>query len=250
MSRGLQFDANYVFSKSIDVGSNAERVNGYEAAGGVAFNDQIINAWSPNQWRAVSDYDTTHQFNANWVAELPFGRGRKWGSTSGGFLNGLFGGWSLTGSARVTSGFPFSVEAGTGWSTNFELEGSSVLIGPKPATGTFISQSGDPTVFKNPQNLELGTNFRATYPGEAGQRNNFRGPGYFEIDSGLDKTWKFGEQKTLTFFWETFNVTNSVRFDAGNSMPNEDLVDITEFGKFQRTLTSPRVMQFALHYGF
>ena len=66
MSSGLLFDLNYTFSKSIDVGSNAERVNGFESVVSLS-NSQVINALSPDLWRAVSDFDTKHQFNANWV---------------------------------------------------------------------------------------------------------------------------------------------------------------------------------------
>ena len=149
MSAGLQFDINYTYSKSIDVGSNAERVNGFES-GGLAFNSQVINAFAPNLWRAVSDYDTTHQFNANWIWDLPFGKGRYFGSNSNSIVNAVFGGWGLNGLWRWTSGFPFSVGAGAGWATDFELEGSSVLTGPKPKTGVFRDSSGDPTVFKDP----------------------------------------------------------------------------------------------------
>ncbi len=257
MSAGLQFDLNYTYSKSIDVGSNAERVNGFES-GGLAFNSQVINAFAPNLWRAPSDYDTTHQFNANWVWDLPFGKGRYFGSNSNSIVNAIFGGWGLNGLWRWTSGFPFTVGAGAGWATDFELEGSSVLTGPKPKTGVFRDASGDPTVFKDPTNLVCacgpgtlaGSNFRATLPGEAGQRNIFRGPGYFGIDAGLSKTWNFSETKLVKFSWEVFNVTNSVRFDAAGSLVNQDLVDITGFGKFNQMLTSPRVMQFALRFGF
>ncbi len=170
MSAGLQFDINYTYSKSIDVGSNAERVNGFES-GGLAFNSQVINAFSPNLWRAVSDFDTTNQFNANWVWDLPFGKGRYFGSNSNRFVNAVFGGWGLNGLWRWTSGFPFSVEANAGWSTDFELEGSTFLTGPKPQTGVFRDSSGDPTVFKNPStftcqcyaNSAGNTTFRATY---------------------------------------------------------------------------------------
>jgi Carboxypeptidase regulatory-like domain len=257
MSAGLQFDINYTYSKSIDVGSNAERVNGFES-GGLAFNSQVINAFAPNLWRAVSDYDTTHQFNANWVWDLPFGKGRYFGSNSNSIVNAIFGGWGLNGLWRWTSGFPFTVGAGAGWATDFELEGSSVLTGPKPKTGVFRDSSGDPTVFKDPTNLVCacgpgtlaGSNFRATMPGEAGQRNIFRGPGFFGIDAGLAKTWNFSESKMIKFSWEVFNVTNSVRFDAAGSLINQDLVDITGFGKFNAMLTSPRVMQFQLRFGF
>jgi carboxypeptidase family protein len=258
MAAGLQFDLNYTYSKAIDVGSNAERVNGFESSG-LAFNSQVINAFSPDLWRAPADYDTTHQLNANWVWDLPYGHGRHWGGGGNKFLNGVFGGWGFNGLYRWTSGFPFSVEAGDGWSTNFELEGSSVLSGPKPKTGVFLDSNNDPTVFKNPTSLSCSCSpgsaatpatWRPTYPGESGQRNNFRGPGYFEIDSGLTKMWNLTESKTLKFSWEVFNVTNSVRFDAAGSLIGQDLVNITGFGVFNTELSTPRVMQFALRVAF
>jgi len=259
MAAGLQFDFNYVYSKSIDVGSNAERVNGFES-NGLAYNSQVINAFSPDMWRAPSDFDTTHQLNANWVWDLPYGRSRHWGSSARGLMNGIFGGWGFNGIYRWTSGFPFSVEAGNGWSTDFELEGSSILTGPKPKTGVFMEANGSPTVFQNPEQTitcscspgsAVGVNtFRPTYAGEAGQRNNFRGPGYFGIDAGLSKMWNVGEQKAVRFAWEVFNVTNSVRFDAAGSLIGQTLVNITGFGIFNTELTSPRVMQYSLRFSF
>jgi len=259
MAAGLQFDFNYVYSKSIDVGSNAERVNGFES-NGLAFNSQVINAFSPNLWRAPSDFDTTHQLNANWVWDLPYGRSRHWGSSAKGLMNGIFGGWGLNGIYRWTSGFPFSVEAGNGWSTDFELEGSSILTAPKPKTGVFMEANGSPTVFQNPEqtiscscspgSANGSQTFRPTYAGEAGQRNNFRGPGYFGVDAGLSKMWNVGEQKAVRFAWEVFNITNSVRFDAAGSLIGQTLVNNTGFGIFNTELTSPRVMQYSLRFSF
>ncbi len=256
MAAGLQFDLNYVYSKSLDDGSNAERVNGFESSG-LAFNSQVINAFSPNLWRAVSDFDTTQQVNSNWIWDLPFGHGRHWGGGTNKLVNGIFGGWGLNGLFRWTSGYPFSVEAGNGWSTNFELEGSSILTGPKPKTGVFLS-NGSPSVFQNPQSITCAcyggsagnTTFRATLPGEAGQRNNFRGPGYFGIDSGLSKSWNLTESKSLRFAWEVFNATNSVRFDAAGSLIGQTLVSITGFGLYNTELTQPRVMQYSLRFAF
>src|SRR5579863_8666685 len=258
MAAGFQFDFNYTYSKSIDVGSNAERVNGFES-GGIAFNSQVINAFSPNLWRADSDFDTRNQFNANFIWDLPYGHGRYFGGGGNKVANALFGGWTLSGLYRWTSGFPFTVEDGNGWSTDFELEGSSILTGPKPKTGVFFDSSGNPTVFQNPQSLTCAcfagaatnsTNFRATYAGEAGQRNNFRGPGFFGIDAGLAKTWSVREGNTLRFAWEVFNATNAVRFDASGSLIGQTLVGITGFGKFNSTLTQPRVMQYSLRFSF
>jgi len=253
-NHGVQFDLNYTYSKSIDVGSNAERVTGFENSG-LAFNSQVINTWSPNLWRAVSDFDTKHQFNTNWVWDLPYGKGRRWGAGSHGIMEAILGGWGFNGLARWTSGFPFTVGTGAGWSTNFSFQGSSVLVGPKPTTGVFRDSGGDPNIFRNPQSLDLNPAsgspvFRSTYPGEAGQRNTFRGPGYFGIDTGIGKTWKPKESQELRFSWEVFNVTNSVRFDAAEAVSNESLVSISTFGKYVRTLTDPRVMQFGLRYSF
>src|SRR6202043_1374320 len=72
--RGLQFDFNYTLSKSLDEGSDAERVPRF---GGLS---AIINTWAPKQLRGPSDYDARHQINANWVYDLPFGRGMRFGN--------------------------------------------------------------------------------------------------------------------------------------------------------------------------
>jgi hypothetical protein len=85
-----------------------------------------------------------------------------------------------------------------------------------------------------------------------------RGAGYFGIDLGLGKTWHPSESSTLRFSWETFNITNSVRFDAAalepipgsNAEGNLSLTNSRGFGYYTSTLTNPRVMQFALRYSF
>jgi len=250
---GLETDVNYTFSKSMDIGSNAERINEFEGSG---FASQIINAWSPNQLRSVSDFDSRHQINANWVYDLPFGKGRYFGSEAHGITNGFLGGWSLSGLFRWTSGFPVTIEPGTNWSTNFELTSAAVQTRPTGPTGAFIVD-GNPNLFQNP--TAAIQDFRFTYPGESGQRNTLRGPGYFGIDLGLGKTWKIAESQAVKFSWETFNVTNSTRFDVGslqaggnfnNGGGNLSFTNTVSFGKFTSTLTKPRVMQFALRYSF
>ncbi len=108
MTRGLQFDFNYTYSKSMDISSDANRITAEGGLGG-----QIINPWSPKALRAVSDFDTPHQFNANWIWEMPFGRGRQFASGSHGIVEASIGGWQLTGLARWTSGLLFGVSNGS-----------------------------------------------------------------------------------------------------------------------------------------
>ena len=147
MSSGLQFEFLYTFSKSIDIGSNAERINEFE---GFGFASQIINSWSPNQLRAVSDFDTKHQITADWVYEVPFGRGRHFASGVGKIADALIGGWGLSGIAHWTSGFPFSMSPGAGWPTNWQLQGEAVQTGNPGKIGQFRDSSGNPNMFKDP----------------------------------------------------------------------------------------------------
>ena len=246
LRNGVQFDVNYTFSKSIDVGSNAERVNVFDTVGG--FSSQVINSWVPNQLRAVSDFDMTHQINSNWVIDLPFGRGKKFASGMNRGMDAIFGGWSLTGLFHWSSGLPFSIFPGGGWPTNYNLTGQAVEVGNPGQVGVHMNASGLPTMFADADTAIAA--FRHPYPGEGGQRNELRGPGYFGIDAGVDKDWKITENKTVSFAWEAFNVTNSVRFDAAASSNNFDLTTVTNFGVYSSTLTQPRVMQFMLRFSF
>jgi hypothetical protein len=246
LTSGLQWDFNYTYSKSMDIGSNAERINSHETLVGFS---QVINSWAPKQLMAVSDFDTTHQINTNWVYQLPVGRGKKFGAGSGTFVNALIGGWEWSGLARWTSGFPTSMYAYCCYPTNWYLESGAILSGPRPKTGAYIDKDGDPNIFKDPGTAI--NSFRYSYPGESGQRNELRGPGYFGIDSGLSKSWTFNESQALKFSWEVFNVTNSVRFDVNPLPQNNGQIDRgPAFGKYTSTLTNPRVMEFALRYSF
>jgi len=247
MTHGLQFDLNYTYSKSIDAGSNAERINQFEGSG---FASQVINSWNPKQLRAVSDFDNTHQFNANWVWELPFGRGQSYGGGMNRLANAAVGGWTVSGLWRWTSGYPFSVSSGFGWATNFELQSEAIMTGPPPRTGTFILAGNTPNVFKDPTSAL--NDFRQSFPGESGQRNEVRGPGTFNIDLALSKSWNITERQAVKFTWETFNLTNTPRFDVGTMQlnGNNSLSNSTSFGNFSSTLSQQRVMEFALRYTF
>jgi hypothetical protein len=246
MSDGLQFDFGYTFSKSIDIGSNAERINALNTTTG-GFYDQVVNAWSPNQLRSVSAYDTRHQITADWVYQMPFGKGKRFGAGMGRMADALLGGWGWSGIVHWTSGLPFTIESGGFWPTNWEIQSTSVKIGDTGSVGVFKDSSGNPNMFKDP--TKANSAFRLPLPGESGQRNELRGPGYFEVDFAVSKAWKVTESQNVKFSWETFNLTNSVRFDAGQSANNFTLTT-GAFGQYSSTLTTPRVMQFSLRYEF
>ena len=254
MTHGVQFDFNYTYGKSIDLSSDAERVGAWGGLGG-----QIINSFDPAASRAVSDFDLRHQFNTNFIWEMPFGRGRWLAHDVNRGVDAVIGGWQLSGLFRWTSGFPVTVDNGPQYPTNYQLEGHADQLTPV-TTGTFYTGSNGGTVNTVPNLFSNGNaaanSFGYGFPGETGLRNNLRGPGFFGLDLGLAKRWKmpWSEGQGVQFRWEVFNVTNSVRFDVqsanayeGGSLANGNSAT---FGNFSGTLTNPRIMQFALRYEF
>jgi hypothetical protein len=245
LSHGIQFDFTYTFSKSIDLASDAERVGTIGGTGA-----QVQNAWNPFQFRAVSDFDATHQFTANWVADLPFGRNKTFARNANKALDAVIGGWQVSGIGRLTSGFPFSVGNGFQWPTDWDLSGNGYRTGPVK-TGAYYNPAniGEVNIFSNFSNAA--SSFREPFPGEAGQRNNLRGQGFFSVDMGLSKRWQmpWKESHGLQLRWQVYNVTNSRRFDPLSVNSFLDVYGST-FGDYTRLSTKPRVMEFALRYEF
>jgi Carboxypeptidase regulatory-like domain len=262
-SHGVQFDLNYTFSKSIDITSAASRVGfsvyGYQNIGLVG--SRLANAFSPNLARAVSDYDLTHQINLNWIADVPIGKGRALAHNANGILDAFVGGWQLSGLARWTSGFPYSVDGGQRWPTDWFLTAITQMTA-KPKTGIYHLTIPDPVTgkpdsfvspFANPAAAQ--NDFTLPLPGGVGSRNVLRGDGFASWDMSLAKRWKmpYRETHSLQFRWEVFNVPNLTRFNAqgvGASLLTSLTQSPSSFGAYTSLLTQPRVMQFALRYEF
>ena len=90
LSAGLQFQTSYVYGK--------------------AYQSSRYSFRTPRMKRLDTGTEggLTHAFRANWVYELPFGRGRRFGSNVGGAMDRLIGGWALDGIARIQSGTMFN----------------------------------------------------------------------------------------------------------------------------------------------
>jgi hypothetical protein len=257
LSNDVTFDFNYTYGHSFDTVSGLQNSTSY----GTGF---IVNALDPNANYSSSDFDARHIINANWVVGLPFGRGKRFFNDASGFVEQVFGGWQTTGIFRWNSGLPIQTPFDCCvWATNWNVQSNGVRVRPVQSSPTSNDANGTPNVFSNP--LEVYRSFRPARPGEVGDRNVLRAPGYIALDMGLYKSFKLPwEGHALQFRWEVFNVTNTQRFDGltisdlslgsdpflGSSSPNSD------FGRFTSTQTplnetkAGRVMQFALRYTF
>ena len=249
-SHGLTMNFSYTLSKSIDFGSDTERSNefGTNSTNTGSFSE-ILNTWKPYLNRGVSDFDTHHLITTDLVYALPIGRGKALAGASNALADAIVGGWQFSGINRWSSGLPFSLTE-PGWTTDWQIESFGVVTQPVKMRRHF-DQNGNPQFFDDPDainnGIATGGPIRLPYPGEAGQRNNFRGDGYFNVDAGLDKSWKIREFGSLKFAWEVYNVTNSVRFDPafiGSGLTGGNL------GVASALLTVPRRMQFSLRFDF
>ena len=246
MTHGFQFDANYTYSKSLDLSSDANRIGAWGGLGG-----QITNAWEPYQLRGPSDYDLRHQFNTNFIINMPFGRNRMIAHDANKALDAVIGGWQLSGLYRITSGFPVNVGNVFGFPTDWQLTGLAYQTAPvKTGIYPIIDGNGNSNISMFANGVNAISSFTAAFPGFSGARNQIRGEGYRGLDLGLSKRWlmPWSERHSLQLRWEVFNVTNTPIFNVQTAALA--LFEGPVFGNYTSLLNQPRVMQFALRFEF
>ncbi len=226
-TRGLSILTSYVWSHSID-----NSPGGFCTGGQGPSSCGFSNPLRPELDRGNSDFDVRHRFSFANVWELPFGRGRAFGSDISRGLDLIVGGWQINSDIFVQSGPPFSVIA----------NGRRVdLIGDPTPTAANLAQgrSLNPAAFRvavTPifTNLPGGPTF-----GNLG-RNVFRGERQEFVNASLFKNFQITETVKAQFRAQAYNLFNHVnRF-----RPNIDLLS----GDFGRDFSEQRRRQ--LEFGF
>ncbi|MBI3477792.1 MAG: TonB-dependent receptor [Acidobacteria bacterium] len=248
-SNGLQFNANYTWSKAIDEISDAFTPRG-----------QTLNPTDSGNIgldRGPADFDVKHRFVLSYSYELPIFKGNRWLS-----------GWSTSAIVSLQSGVPFSLfstnssnDANKNGTSNDRLAyngtGSitSVLTGASPAAGYFdttkfgrlrgINQSFVPGVdLQCPASVNDGLWCEGPGTGQTG-RNTLYGPNFQNIDMSFAKKFKITERTALQFQANFFNLLNRANFavPVGN-------ITSGSFGASTATVANPRVTQLALRFDF
>lgn len=244
-SHGLQFDFNYTWSHSIDNGSSVVNT----VVGGLVCDLRDLRVCRGN-----SDFDIRHLVNANFIYELPFGRGRMFGSGVPGWANHIIGGWEVSGIFTARSGLPFSTTT-TAFPVGFNFNSPAAFNNTNvaalqgsihdAANGT-IQFFADPLDVFDPANPTAGA-IRFPRHGEIGNRNVFRGPGFWNLDTAVMKNFQmpWSESHSLQLRWESFNLFNHHSF----GLPAVGITGTT-FGTITTSASNPREMQFALRYSF
>jgi hypothetical protein len=254
-SNGLQVAASYTLSKSID-NQSVDPVAS-SAGGGLSTTNSRTPADTRN-WRnerGVSDFDRRHVFNGIWLYELPVGRGKALGGQVSRWANHVIGGWSLNGIVSVMTGEPWTVLSGVRTSNNSHVSRAD-LVGAMPkAELQDKANTVGPVLFRD------ASAFRIPEAGSNGMgRNMFRGPGYWNVDMGLQKMIELSEKLRLQFRMETFNTFNQANFETpSSSSGGSNRIVLPRFGEVCCTAVAPnstqniiqtgesaRVVQFAL----
>lgn len=227
-SHGLSFLLSYTGSKQLDNYSGIENVG--HITGG------IQNIYNPRAEYAVSSNDISRNLVISGIYDLPFGRGRMFGSHWNRAMDLVLGGWQVNGITMQQNGFPLSPTT-----QNTSGSGSNVLrpnmTGVDPATHgsmkTRLSKYVNPAAFSQPAPFTFGNAPRTL--------SNVRAPGTQNIDFSLFKSFPIPEHMTVQFRAESFNLLNQVVFGS----PNMTLTS-GQFGVISSQANTPRDIQFAL----
>jgi hypothetical protein len=201
MSQGLMFQTSYTYSHALDTNTQ----NGWNGA-----ESDFQIAQNPTLSYGNSQIDLRHTFSGSVIYELPFGTGKSL-LNNGGVLNAFVGGWQISNTWQVQTGMPFTPTWGGGGS-NFS--GSGTWYPDRVCNGTIsnptIQEWFDPTCFPSAA--------QGTY-GNSG-RNVLFGPGFFNMNTSLAKTFKLrwlGEAGSLEVRADAFDLLNHPNFGQPNA---------------------------------
>jgi outer membrane receptor protein involved in Fe transport len=223
-SHGLDFTLNYTYSKALG-SSNF-------GGGGFDDNDNVRNSYGP------ASFNSTQALTLTNVWQIPYGHGRRWGSSSSKALDLILGGWSLDGITTLDSGHPFSPMVSNTASVNDpDFNGVRAdKIGPANIANQSTAEWFNVASFVDPQ---------APYRDGTASADSLWGPAQYMVNLALAKTFLITEHKTLEFRWENFNA-----FNIDNYGQPANTVDVSGAGQITSTSTPMRQMQFGLHFRF
>jgi hypothetical protein len=238
LSNGLQFKANYTYSKFFDnIGSRADLGNPQGITAGAGAFTNYYN--QGNDW-GLSGNDIRHRFVVSSLYELPVGRNKLFHPSSR-VLNSVIGGWSVNGIGEFHTGTPLSPFELTNATNSYSdgvrpnVVGDPVLSGDR-SRAQQLAEWFNVSAFANP----------AAYTfGNAG-RTFLSGPSFFSLDGSLLKDFSV-ERFTVQFRAEVLNLTNHANF----ANPDTRLGSPT-FGQITSLVAGnqARIIQLGLHVKF
>ena len=196
-------------------------------------NTAANNARTPEEFEydnGYNNFDVRHTFSLSAIYNVPFGRGRRFGSDASAAAMALLGGWDVGGLLNVRSGLPVPVQVvrpdilyrdtASGLYYTSQAAGRVAVINTPgggasrnvrrpnvvPGVDPFIKDGG--LLFLNP------AAFSVPMPGEFGnlERNAIKGPSFRQVDVFFAKHFSVGGRREVEFRGEVFNLFNTVNY--------------------------------------
>ncbi|MBL8219006.1 MAG: TonB-dependent receptor, partial [Bryobacterales bacterium] len=230
--QGVGFLFAYTWAKLIsDVRNGLPTLDNGQNAG---LNPGVQNWHDLRSERSISELDVAHTFTLSYVAELPFGKNKKFLNTLTGPAGKIIEGWQLSGITAWRSGFPLNFSAPiTGGGNRPNSTGRSAKIEDHQSRGASLQRWFDTTAFTIPAPFTFGNVGRNI--------SDVRGPSQFNWDLSLSKTTAIRERLSLQFRAESFNMLNRPNF----FLPVTNVVNV-QFGQINTSNGNPRINQLAL----
>lgn len=249
LTNGLELTANYTYSKSLtdDIG-----FYGVSNIGSGQYYQQ--NAYDMRSEWGPAGMDTRHNISVTGVYELPFGRGRMFGSNMNAVMDEVVGGWKLGGADVYYSGFPVTVSSPPHYSSTVKAFTGAARpnqLRPLRTTGKSINAYWGTAVQQDACKHDTDDGsciyqeqsdfaFGALRPG------SLRGPSFQNIDMSVAKTFKVWHEQHLDFRADFFNAFNIADYAA----PDSGMSDGASFGQITGTINNNRSTQLSLKYAF
>jgi hypothetical protein len=207
----------------------------------------------------LSQLNLNNSFTASILYDLPFGKGKRYGSNWSGAANAMLGHWQVDLIERATSGFPLFVvdsadESGVYFSYNGNTFQRPNEVGDPNKAGPEGGNTNCPAQIHTLQNWFNPCAFAEAPAGELGTapRAPVYGPRFVNTDFSIIKDFPLREAMNLQFRAEFFNLFNHAQFymngyaDTGE----QDINTASSFGVVNNTVNNPRLIQFALRLNF
>lgn len=249
---GLQYQANYSFSKVLTDSSGAA----------VRF-DPFLDLANPSIERSRADFDLTHVFNLNFVYPLPIGKDHRLRYRP---LDRVLGGWTLGSIVAWQSGAPFSILSGRGTLNRANRSGQNTAVtlltgsqlndvvkfrmtgdGPFMISSGAINPQDNSGAAADGQPPFQGQVFFHPTPGQLGtlQRRLFNGPNAFGLDVKINKHIPINDRHEVRLDAIFSNLFNHPAFYTGSHS-----IGSAQFGRVTGVIIGARVVQFGLRYEF
>jgi hypothetical protein len=232
-SHGVNYDFNYTYQHSIDNISFFANSQGDTGIGGIGLVCDVVR---PRECRSNSDFDVKQIISGDAVYQLPFGRGKMLLASDSHLVDEIVGGWSLSGVTAWHTGQAWGALSNA-FVASFANDAPPILVGPRSDVATHLTKlpGGGVNIFKN--NTLAASAYQGPLGFKIGARNGLRGPGYFNADLGLGKTFPIiGERLNLKFRADAFNAFNHPNFtipaeNGFNGYDQDDFEQPVQFGQ-------------------